>query len=169
MSYKKQVVEKLTYMSGPRVALLFSTILLAFVFIVCLGASAAWSSENPRTQKFQHNGFLDFKTFSSLKSNTSPPVQTDQCLPLLKSVHLSSNSVTGPNQRPAGTAAALGLLMGMRYALSPAPQVKILQPQATTQLAELSPQSSSDNDVRSALAVSAYRQCQKEMALQNLK
>lgn len=58
--------------------------------------------------------------------------------------------------------------MGMRYALSPAPQAQILQLQATTQLAELSPQGSGNND-RSALTVSAYRQCQKELALQNLQ
>lgn len=166
-SYKKYAVEKLTYMSGPRVFLLFSSVLLAFIFVICLGASAAWSSENPRAQNFQQNGFLDFKAFS-LKSEKSPPVLTDQCLPLLKSVHLSSSSASGPAQRPAGTAAALGLLMGMRYALSPAPQAQILQLQATTQLAELSPQGSGNND-RSALTVSAYRQCQKELALQNLQ
>lgn len=79
-SYKKYAVEKLTYMSGPRVFLLFSSVLLAFIFVICLGASAAWSSENPRAQNFQQNGFLDFKAFS-LKSEKSPPVLTDQCLP----------------------------------------------------------------------------------------
>ncbi len=169
VSYKKYVVEKLTYMSGVRVALLFSSLALAFAFIICLGASAAWSREYSPRAATNENGFLDFKAFS-LKSQSPPPVLTDQCLPLLKSVQLSSNSVSGPNQRPAGTAAALGLLMGMRYALSPAPQAKDLQNQASSEMAELVPPSSTDQaSDRSALAVLAYRQCQKEQALQNLQ
>jgi hypothetical protein len=169
-TYKKYVVEKLTYMSGPRVAMLFGSLLLAVLLVVSLGARAAWSADfAPRFSPA--NGFLDFKALS-LKSQSSPPlVLTDQCLPLLNSVVLSPTSVSGPNQRPAGTAAALGLIMGLRYALSPTPPARIVRSPASSSLAELSPSSSSDTpkDHRSALAVQAYRQCQKEQALYNLQ
>lgn len=159
-SYKRYIIEKLTYMSGPRVALLFSSIFFGFVFIVCMTASSAWSHE--------------MKSVPVVKpaSLSSPGPDGSHCLPLLNSISTSPKSVTGPTQRPAGTAAALGLIMGMRFALAPAPRAEKPQKQANISdseaLAGLSP-SAGPGDDRTALAIAAYRQCQKELALQSLQ
>ena len=165
-SYKKYVIEKLTYMSGPRVTLLFSSLLLTFILLICVTANAAWSREMPRVSKTPA-----FKGMVLQKSLLGPD---GSCLPLLNSVSLSTNSGSGPNQRSAGTAAALSLVLGVRYALLPPPQehgdVKTLHPQAvlkTADLAGATPSHPKAKD-RSALSVAAYRQCQKEQALQGL-
>ena len=159
-SYKKYVIEKLTYMSGPKVFLLFSSLLFVFLFVITLGVQAAWS----------HDYRAASAEFGEKTANTlSPGPDGSQCLPLLKSVHLSSKSVSGPTQRPAGKAAALGLIFGMRYALAPAIEAEALQKQALQQLSGSSPSDLQAEKDRSALAVKAWRQCQKDLALQNLK
>lgn len=40
---RHRVIEKLTYMSGPGVALVFSSTALVFVLVVSLGVRAVWS------------------------------------------------------------------------------------------------------------------------------
>jgi len=166
-SYKRYVIEKLTYMSGPRVALLFSSLLLTFIFIICVTANAAWSHDMRNNSQAR-----SFKGLALKQSLLGPD---GSCLPLLNSVSLSTNSGSGPNQRSAGTAAALSLVLGVRYALLPPPQEKVdakaLHPQSvfkTADMAGLSPSAGPQADERSALSVAAYRQCQKEQALQGL-
>lgn len=99
----------------------------------------------------------------------------DSCSPLLKSIQkTSSKSVIDRNQRSAGKVAALGLIFGVRYALTPPGS-------PTAHKAKSSENNSNSNfdvwhrdgssvsqDGRSALAVSAYRACQKKQALSAL-
>lgn len=161
-SYKKYVIEKLTYMSGPRVALLFSSLLLGFGLMLFMGVSAAWSAD--------FNATNVQKEFSVQRADTSSPgPDGSTCLPLLKSVHLPEKSVSGPTQRPAGKAAALGLILGLRYALAPAEEAEALHQQAIAEMTGSSPSDPRSQKDRSALAVKAWRQCQKDLALQNLK
>lgn len=135
---KKRIIEKLTYMSGPGVALVFGSALCLFVMVICLGAGAAWSSEISGAAG---------RTLSKVS-----PVQADQCPPLLTSAYdESSHPALDRNQRSAGKAAALGLVLGVRYALPPAAQTGVVR-----------------SNHKSALAVAVWRQCQKQQALQAL-
>jgi len=99
---------------------------------------------------------------------------TDSCLPLLKTIRKTpSKSVTDRNQRSAGKVAALGLIFGVRYALTPpsspsAPEAKTSENiQGNFDVWHQNGGSLTQND-RSALAVSAYRACQKKQALSAL-
>lgn len=102
-------------------------------------------------------------TFSHEPSSSST---TDACLPLLKTIrHTPSAEVVDRNQRSAGTAAALGLVFGVRFALSPPQQV---QTHDTAGLEATSLSGNSLHDDRPALAIASYRQCQKQQALNAL-
>lgn len=83
----------------------------------------------------------------------------DSCLPLLKSIQ-SPSSAPERIQRSAGNMAAVGLILGVRYALRPPESSNA----AALAVSELTPSSYTD-DNRSALAVHAYRLCRKEQAL----
>lgn len=98
-------------------------------------------------------------------TNSPTPSVADSCLPLLKSIHhISPPSATDRNQRSAGKAAALGLVIGVRFALSPA---KKATPRPNARLTFWQPYGSIQGD-RHALAVASYRDCQKEQALKAL-
>ncbi len=135
---------------------------LAFVFFslvltVSKGAVLAHGSFTPSSGQ-------SFSTFASDDPSSST---TDACLPLLKTIrHTPSADVVDRNQRSAGTAAALGLVFGVRFALSPSKQI-----QSYSHTARLESPGLSGNIVyndRPALAIASYRQCQKQQALQAL-
>lgn len=131
---------------------------------------AAARGETPPAAHIQNaaQAAKNFKTISWREMTPSPtsPSVTDSCLPLLKSIrHTNPPSVTDRNQRTAGTAAALGLVMGLRYALTPPilQDQKPLALQRTGQTAVQTPAASSR-----ALAIAAYRNCRKDHALRAL-
>lgn len=99
------------------------------------------------------------------------PSVADSCLPLLKSIHLPPRkSVTDRNQRSAGKAAALGLVFGVRFALSPLKTPKTVSPSKVNSRFDVWKAGSYKSlENRSALAVTAYRSCRKQQALYSLK
>ena len=141
---------------------------ISLVTLISTGTSFAFTT---------YNGYQDVPPLkvksvaleSRLQYQPSSAV-TDSCLPLLKTIRKTpSKSVTDRNQRSAGKVAALGLIFGVRYALTPpssptAQQVKVSENQGSFDVWHQNGGSLTDND-RSAQAVSAYRACQKKQAL----
>lgn len=147
--------------TDPRAAYIPGAALASFVVMLCLVVGPAWSFETIKAD--QDLAWPEQKqNLTEYPTQSSSPTVADPCLPLLKSIcHTSPTSAMDRNQRSAGKAAALSLVLGVRFALSPPtnakskaqkPRLDIWQPASV----------SAD---RSALAVSAYRQCQKEQAL----
>jgi len=106
---------------------------------------------------------------SHSKNHPSSAV-TDSCIPLLKSIHkIPSKSVTTRNQRSAGNVAApvlaVGLIFGVRYALSPPGSPPAPKANSNENYKGVLSMQAYD---RPALAVSAYRACQKKQALNAL-
>lgn len=95
-------------------------------------------------------------------ANDKNSYKTDECLPLLSSIREQSSldAMDRIAQRNAGKAAALGLFVGVRFALAPTN----VSEQAVVRGRQMKKQLNN----RNALAVKAYRQCQKERALQSL-
>ena len=142
--------------TDPRTAYLPGVVLGSFVIVLCLIAGPAWSFE------VVHDDVMEFRS----ENASSSPSVADTCLPLLKSIRQSPQiAAVDRNHRTAGKAAALGLVLGARFALSP-PNKAGLRPQQPRLDIWQSPVVNSND--RSALAVMAYRQCQKEQALQAL-
>ncbi len=139
--------------TDPRIAYVPGVVLGSFVLVLCLVVGPAWSFETSHET-------LDAPV-ANLTSTSSPSV-ADACLPLLDNIRQSSQSTAmDRNQRSAGKAAALGLVLGVRFALSPPNKAGLAPQQPRLDVWQ-------HNDMgnqRSALAVTAYRQCQKEQAL----
>ena len=137
--------------TDPRTAYVPGVVLGSFVLVLCLLVGPAWSftiQEEP--------------TVLSFDTSTPSPTVADACLPLLDTIRQSSQpSAMDRNQRSAGTAAALGLVLGVRFALSPPNKAGLASKKTRVDLWH---PTEASND-RSALAVTAYRQCQKEQAL----
>ena len=147
--------------TDPRAAYIPGAVLLSFVLVLCLTVGPAWSFEVSDSHD-QINPEVEAITSTHLSS----PTVVDPCLPLLKSIHhVSSTSAMDRNQRSAGKAAAVGLVLGVRFALSPPAKVKSHADRPRLDVWHASNVSGGD---RSALAVTAYRQCQKEQALKAL-
>lgn len=109
----------------------------------------------------------------SVLADSHKKVSADTCLPLLSSIrHTSPHNAMDRSQHSAGKAAALGLVFGVRFALTPA-DAKSKSAKSKASLgfwpsdASTSGTFESQKD-RSALAVAAYRQCQKKQALKAL-
>ena len=147
--------------TDPRAAYIPGAVLFSFVMILCLIAGPAWSFEMGDSS-YEH---LDPYTQQNFTTNQSSPPVVDSCLPLLKSIHTSPQSAMDRNQRSAGKAAALGLVLGVRFALSPPEKPGSYADKPRLNIWKVKGVS---KDSRSALAVSAYRQCQKEQALKAL-
>ncbi len=144
--------------TNPRVAYLPGVVLVSFVFILCVVAHPAWSFES-----VDHSAQPYAEKQALTSTHPSSPTVVDPCLPLLKSIHhASSTSSMDRNQRSAGKAAAIGLVLGVRFALSPPKKTKSYADRPRLDLWQPAGVIGGD---RSALAVSAYRQCQKEQAL----
>ena len=95
-----------------------------------------------------HDNDYDARIVSQYSLLQSSSSVADVCLPLLKTIrHTPRTFATERNQRSAGSAAAVGLLVGARFALSPTVKVQ-----------------ANDHD-RYALSVREYRQCVKQKAL----
>jgi len=150
--------------TDPRAAYIPGAVLVSLVLLLCLTVGPAWSFETLDSVQDQ-TAFDDPKQAltTSYPSQPSSPTVADSCLSLLKSIHYTSPvSVTDRNQRSAGKAAALGLVLGVRFALSPPQKAKSRADRPRLDVWQTSGTFAGD---RSALAVTAYRQCQKEQAL----
>ena len=136
---------------------------MAFLMIVFLMVGPAWSFET--IQGDDASAEMHEKHQALTSTHRSSPTVVDPCLPLLKSIHTSPTSAMDRNQRSAGKAAAVGLLIGVRFALSSPQKVKSHADRPRLDVWQTSGVSAGD---RNALAVSAYRQCQKKQALNAL-
>lgn len=144
--------------TDPRVAYIPGALLASFVFVLCIASHPAWSFESV---EYSAQPYAEKQALTS--THPSSPTVVDSCLSLLKSIpHISSTSIMDRNQRSAGKAAAVGLVLGVRFALSPPTKTKSYADRPRLDLWQPAGGSAGD---RSALAVSAYRQCQKEQAL----
>lgn len=129
--------------------------LLTLTFLLAFSIGTAWS----------YDGFVSTQAYKVTPTvtyaKTSPPsAAADVCLSLLKTTttqHTSPFSASVRNQRNAGVA-ALGIILGARFALEPQNRnmgAKSVHYKKQTH----------DNKDNSALAVVAYRDCQKKQAL----
>lgn len=148
-------------------------------YAVAVGVCFALLFFAPSSQAFVvYDGVDDsFSRDSTVNQAGNPPVaddpfsmKADQCLSLLRTIRYSSSDSAlhrNKNQHFAGKAAALGLVFGVRFALSPPHNHKVeTRHKARLDLWTQKGRLLTEN--RPALAVSAYRQCRKEKALQAL-
>jgi hypothetical protein len=147
----------------------------AVSMIVMISTGTSWAFTT-------YDGYQDVPPLKVKSVTLQSPLQyqpssavTDSCLPLLKSFQeTSSKSVTDRNQRSAGKVAApvvaMGLIFGVRYALTPpgsAPAYKANFNENKLGNFDVwhDNGTSLSGNTRPALAVSAYRACQKKQAL----
>ena len=155
---------------------------VASVLIITISTGTSWAFTT-------YDGYDDVPTLKVKSVALEPRLQyqpsfkpssavTDSCLPLLKSIQKTpSQSVTDRNQRTAGKVAApvaVGLIFGVRYALTPPGSAPAYKAKSSENNANGNfdvwhrDAKSVSEDSRSALAVSAYRTCQKKQALSAL-
>jgi len=139
--------------------------LVALIFVLAFSTGPAWSFDTYDGVTGEIVSF-DRAGQESGKLQASPTA-ADSCLPLLKSIrHISPNTAVDRNQRSAGKVAAIGLLFGVRFALAPPGKAKTKRRAKPS--FEIWNTDGTLSGNRNALAVSAYRQCQKENALKAL-
>ena len=149
--------------------------LVALTLVLMISSGSSWAF-NQRDKALQDPSA--FSTYYSLHTSPrsdiaqkSSSTVTDACLPLLKTIrHTPPAFATDRYQRTAGKAAVLGLMIGARFALSPAAKVQandrkpvkdaVWHDIDTTQ---------GDNGDHYALSIVAYRQCQKQIALKQVQ
>ncbi len=137
-----------------------AAVAIMFLFVFAYTAGSAWSFE---TQVPADNRVLRNHSFSSL--NTPPSSAEDPCLPLLQSIrHTNPISAADETRRDAGKVAALGLVFGVRFALGPKEIAG--SGKAGSRFSPYIGVPGSGN--MQVLAVSAYRQCKREEALNGL-
>lgn len=160
----KALLQSSKWKTDPRAAYIPGAALASFVIILCLVAGPAWSFETIEG----NSAFSAQENYTTTHpTSTSSPTVADPCLPLLKSIRQTPpTSAMDRNQRSAGSAAALGLVLGVRFALSP--PTKTIPSKRKPRLDVWQPVNASGGD-RSALTVSAYRNCQKDQALKALQ
>ena len=138
-----------------------SRTLSVFTVILAMSADPAWALD-----RLDPADVVDGSQEGlSISENNSIPstAMADKCLPLLQSIRQTSSvSAMDRNQRAAGQAAALGLVLGFRFALSPVPKAK----SATTRVGLWQPSFGNAGD-QHAMAIAEYRSCQKDQALRS--
>lgn len=136
---------------------------IAVVSALVLGgtfpSSLAWSFDNSHT-------FYNPVSAPNVALDTKvPPPRTmdDACIPLLKSIRYKPHDSTMVrNQRSAGKAAAVGFALGVRFALGPPEMSETSKENQKSKLFDASHDPS-------ALAIMAYRHCQKQLQLNKTK
>jgi len=95
------------------------------------------------------------------------PANDDSCQPLLKAVrnYTPPPSATDRDRRNAGSAAALGLVFGLRFALGPTETSRSRRPTSAARLDVWQPR---DDGSIQAMAVADYRRCKNDQALKAL-
>ena len=155
--------------TDPRAAYIPPALFTIFFAVIYLASAPAWSFEAVHghidnaqvTQSSQNKSASYNRSDRTFRSSSS--AQVDSCLPLLSSSHPYH---LDRNQRSAGKAAALGRVFGVRFALTP-PKTARSSGSVKPRLDVWQPQPTSTGN-RSALAVTAYRECQKRQALNAL-
>ena len=114
---------------------------------------------------------------NSTPSSVQAAVESDPCLPLLQSrrayknkngvhaVNHTSNQPSSASIARAGTTAAIALMLGARYAISPLDKNSNY---STLTLNAKNGQSVNKDVSRTTLSITDYRQCKKEFALNAL-
>lgn len=129
----------------------------SLVLVLMISAGSAWSLDRVDTAS----------SYEASDASQSPsPAMADSCLPLLNIRHTPPVSAMDRTQRSAGTAAALGVVFGVRFALGPKETAKTGR-KDNARLSVWQPANSTGGD-RHALAIADYRDCQREQALKAL-
>ncbi|PCJ99089.1 MAG: hypothetical protein COA45_06505 [Zetaproteobacteria bacterium] len=135
--------------------------LLSFTFIIVFFMGTAWSFEKIYKPTTINNSAHISNALYNTKLPSSPVM--DMCKSLLKSTqHISSHISTGGSQRAAGKIAALGIILGVRFALEPKNNENVRAMSVKNHVLRHQKKVLGN---RSAQAVIAYRRCQKEHAL----
>lgn len=141
-----------------------TAILCVFVFVLAVTAGQAWSFESEYLNLPNASQVSGGVSITSSGQHLSSSMG-DSCLLLLKSVHSSpTTSSMDRNQRAAGQAAALGLVLGVRFALTPPKQPG----RSAGDIARFDGVQIGLPKSRNALAIAEYRSCQKHKALKAL-
>ncbi len=125
---------------------------ITFVTVLTLSVGTAWSYD------------YDVSRETLFENSKAPPsAAVALCAPLLNSAHNTLvTSTTARNQRTAGKVAALGLVLGVRFALEP-------QKDHTSQRPLNKASKIIENDKnRSALTIASYRKCLKDETLEQM-
>jgi hypothetical protein len=94
--------------------------------VLCLMAQPAFASELNESAEARAVSEYVRSGPCARAGDQSSLIPADQC-PLLKSTSVSPSSARGSNRHSAGTAAVLGLLFGMRFAVAPSGPVRARQ------------------------------------------
>lgn len=157
--------------------MIFSMVSLAALMIFASAPAYSYDHRSAHLQKMSIEHFKVTPEYTNEGEKNSILAETlddgaDVCLPLLSKVRpVNHHDAMDRSRHSAGKAAALGLIFGVRYALAPTEGSQMTNVQTLNGLYKEASVSKNDADEvsdRSALAVAAYRQCQKEQALQKL-
>lgn len=160
MKTQRQTQEVLCPLAG-KPSRKITNLLAALVVISIVSAGPAFAFEAAEPASVIENPGVNLPD-----SNIPPPSMVDSCLPLLKSIrHTSPTSAMDRTQRSAGAAAALGVVIGLRFALGPKEQAGANRRKARLTIWEHTSAMAGD---RNALAIADYRACQKDKALNAL-
>ncbi len=140
----------------------YKATLLAFAGVIAFSVNA-WSHDQYDFSSY--NQSLTPKVERLQK--VSPSAVNNSCKSLLKTNQtFPTQALTVRNQRSAGKVAALGMILGARFALEPKDTTIVKA--SLDEPAPINHQKTVTRKDRSALAIAAYRQCQKEQALEQL-
>ncbi len=141
-------------------------VLPSITFVLMLSISTAWSYEGHYTTLYSP---YDMNNVSRETFTNQVPtsVMADQCLPLLNTHKTQTRSAIDGSQRAVGQVAALGIILGARFALEPKNNPTDLRwdNANTLNLREPSDINLNGNQARNAHAIANYRKCLKQMAL----
>ena len=136
-------------------------ILPSLTFVLILSIGTAWSYDG------RHNIYSDInvsrETLQHNDKNDPSSILAGQCLPLLNTHDTPLSTAKNGNQRTVGQVAALGIILGARFALEPKNNAAGLH----TKKAISKQQKGTTNGAgkRTAHAIANYRQCLKQIAL----
>ncbi len=132
-------------------------ILPSLTFVLLLSIGTAWSYDGHYTS---YND-TDVSRETLQNNNKGPSsVLTEQCLSLLNTHKTRNISVKSRSQRAVGQVAALGIILGARFAL----ELKNDNADLLTKKVE-NTMLNQGNSKRTAHAIANYRQCLKQTAL----
>ncbi|MGH1456274.1 MAG: hypothetical protein ACRBDI_05800 [Alphaproteobacteria bacterium] len=133
-------------------------VLPSLTFVLFLSIGTAWSYDGNYTPYDTQNVSRE-----TLHNQVPSSVMADQCLPLLDTHKTQTSSSIDGNQRAVGQVAALGIILGARFALEPKNNFTDLRRKNAKTLTIKG--ALEDKNARSAHAIANYRKCLKQMAL----
>lgn len=155
------------YERRVRAMTVFSFFLLCLTLIVL--CSPAWSFELDRLPATSSGNAYNTNLPTQKFSTSRPASAEDSCLSLLNTVRYdASPSAAGRDRRSVGKATALGLVLGVRFALGPKEVMKTSPSGGAARLGFWQPRDVADTGSSRALAIADYRRCKSEQALKAL-